>query len=295
MSILEKLANIPIPWVIGIVIVLFVIRYVMLKQRTPMAKSIAELAESLGVAMGLVFLIIRPFIIQAFFIPSDSMVPTLLKDDRLIVNKFIYRFKEPKLGDIVVFKAPPEAATDGIEKDYIKRVIGVPGDEVRVAQGYVKVGDNVYDHNDLRENLGVYVSGNTDEIRVKLANGRVLLNGQVISNAEIARAFGKPSAKVKVVPGLVYINGKPLNEPYTAEDSGESYPNIYSEYIKESWIKQDKNGNDVVKIPKGRLLVMGDNRNNSSDARAWGLLDRKRLLGKAMFIFWPLSRVRLLH
>ena len=51
----------------------------------------------------------------------------------------------------------------------------------------------------------------------------------------------------------------------------------------------------LVKIPKGRLLVMGDNRNDSNDARFWGLLERERVLGKAMVIFWPLGRMRIVH
>ena len=80
-------------------------------------------------AMALVFFIIRPFIVQAFFIPSASMHPTLLEHDHILVNKFIYRFREPKLGDVVVFKSPPEANPDGQERDFIKRVVGIPGDD----------------------------------------------------------------------------------------------------------------------------------------------------------------------
>ena len=119
MGITERIANLSIPSVIVIIAILLVLRYALLKQKTQVTKQIAEVAESLAVAMGLVFLIIRPFIVQAFFIPSESMVPTLLIHDHIMVNKFIYRFTEPKLGDVIVFKAPPEASPDHKERDFI--------------------------------------------------------------------------------------------------------------------------------------------------------------------------------
>ena len=289
MSIAERLANLSIPSVLVIVAVLLVIRYVLLKQKSPAAKSVAEIAESLAIAMALVFLIIRPFIVQAFFIPSASMRPTLLENDHILVNKFIYRFKEPKLGDVVVFKSPKEAGHD--EADYIKRVIGVSGDTVRITKGYVLIGDTPYYHIDLRSMLSRYTRDGGDG-KVKLVNDRVLLDGTVITPAEVAAASTTPDAKVKVVSGKVYLNGKPLHESYVAEDPERDYPN---ETTPEQWIVVDKQGNQLVKIPRGKLLVMGDNRNDSDDARRWGLLDRDRVLGKAMFIFWPLNRIRWVH
>lgn len=289
MSIAERLANLSIVEVLVTVAVLLVLRYVLLKQKSPAAKSVAEIAESLAIAMALVFLIIRPFIVQAFFIPSASMRPTLLENDHILVNKFIYRFKEPKLGDVIVFKSPIEAGHN--EVDYIKRVIGVPGDTVRITRGYVLIGDIPYYHDRLRSMLYRYSRDGGDG-KVKLINGKVLLDGSVITPAEVAAASPTPDAEVKVVPGKVYLNGKPIHEPYIAEDPERNYPEPET---PEKWIVVDKQGNQLVKIPKGKLLVMGDNRNDSDDARRWGLLDRKRVLGKAMFIFWPLNRIRWIH
>lgn len=282
MSITERLANLTIPQVLVVMAVLLVLRYVLLKQRTPVAKSIAEIAESLAVALGLVFLLIRPFIVQAFFIPSASMHPTLLERDHILVNKFVYRFTEPKLGDVVVFKSPPEANSDGTEKDFIKRVIGVPGDKVRITPGYVLIGGSRSDHDWLRHRLA-------DGGKVKLRDGKMFADGQEITKEEVAAAAGRPGAKVKVVAGVVYLNDKPLDEPYVAEDPDGPYPLLST---PREWIVEDKNGTEAVKIPPGKLLVMGDNRNDSNDARNWGLLDRQRVLGKAMFIFWPLNRIQ---
>ena len=286
MGITERLANLNIPTVIVIVLVLLGIRYVLLKQESHVAKSIAETAESLAIALGLVFLVIRPFVVQAFFIPSESMVPALLKDDHILVNKFIYRVREPKLGDVAVFKSPPEAGKD--EADFIKRVIGVPGDTVRITEGRVVVGKTSYSHTELR-NMLVRFAPEGGRGTVKLLPGKVLVDGRLVTDAEIAGAAEEPAAKVKVFPGTVYLNGKPLNEPYTAEDPETPYPD---DITPREWLASDQQHREVVKIPPGRLLVMGDNRNDSLDARRWGLLERSRMRGKAMFIFYPPGRIQ---
>lgn len=293
MGITERLANLPIWAVLVTIVVLLVLRFVLMKQRTPVAKSIAEIAESLAVAMALVFLLIRPFVVQAFFIPSESMVPTLLTNDHIMVNKFIYRFTDPKRDDVVVFDAPPQA-TGGEKKDFIKRVIAVPGDVVRITPGYVLVGENQYNHQDLRNSLANY-AGSANEIKVKLADKKVLVNDREVTKAEVASAMGEPNAKVKVVPGKVYINGKLLKEPFIAEDPDASYPNLQSTPEQDQKYMVQEKKDLAIKIPKGKMLVMGDNRNDSNDARFWGLLSRKRILGKAMFIFWPLNRIRWIH
>ncbi|MFQ6096760.1 MAG: signal peptidase I [Armatimonadota bacterium] len=95
-----------------------------------------EIADSALIALLLVFCIIRPFVIQAFYIPSGSMKPTLQIGDRILVNKFIYRFRPPRPGEIVVFKAPRQALReDEGPRDFIKRCIGVPGDVIEVHDG----------------------------------------------------------------------------------------------------------------------------------------------------------------
>src|SRR5215212_1850212 len=123
------------------------------RERRPRASKkrdggILEFLIILIVSFALVFGFVRPFVVEAFYIPSESMVPTLRVGDRVLVNKFIYRFTEPERGDIVVFKSveggslPPdenliERITDLLRpdgtrepprEDLIKRVVGVPGD-----------------------------------------------------------------------------------------------------------------------------------------------------------------------
>jgi signal peptidase I len=80
----------------------------------------------------LVFGVVKPFVVEPFYIPSPSMVPTLEIGDRVLVNKFIYRFSDPQRGDIIVFRSVAEGGVD-----LIKRVVGLPGDKVELLHGQV--------------------------------------------------------------------------------------------------------------------------------------------------------------
>ena len=212
------------PWKIAAIIaVLVALRIVWgLWRGAPARKGTTELLDSGIIAFVLVFLIIRPFVVQAFFIPSESMVPTLLKGDRILVNRFVYRLNEPERGDIVVFDAPPEAVGGPEHKDFVKRLIGLPGDRIEVRHG----------------------------------------DG-------------------------VYMNGRKLVEP-----EGVAIP----EYDWPAF------AGDPYSVPAGCYFVLGDNRNRSRDSHLWSdangqarpELEARRLRGKAMVIFWPPRRVRLL-
>ena len=109
----DTLANANILWILGVIAALSVLRFALLSLKTPAGRSLTEMLESGMIVVALVFLVIRPFVLQAFFIPSASMEPTLLGDkgsgDRILVNKLDYRLHRPRRGDVVVFLAPPEA------------------------------------------------------------------------------------------------------------------------------------------------------------------------------------------
>jgi signal peptidase I len=107
-----------------------------LPERKVREKSvIRQYTEAFLVAI-LLALVIRTFVVQAFKIPSGSMLPTLQIGDHLLVNKFLYWFTDPQRGDVIVFKFPQDEA-----RDFIKRVIALPGDKVEVRGKRVYVND----------------------------------------------------------------------------------------------------------------------------------------------------------
>jgi signal peptidase I len=157
-------------------------------------------------------LFIRTFIMAPFKIPSGSMRPTLVEGDRILVNKFLYRFREPKTGEIIVFRYP-----DNTRRPFIKRL---------VAQG----GDSV-------------------EIR----DGRILVNGEPLDGTGIfSRNF----------------------------------------YYNQGQYGQERQAIDV---PEGSFFVLGDNSSSSHDSRFWGFVPKELLIGRAMCIFWPFTRWRVLR
>ena len=101
--------------------------------RDRLKREAREWTEAIAVALVLT-LIIRAFVVQAYKIPSGSMIPTLLLGDKLFVNKFVYRFREPRRWEIIVFKSPEEP-----KKDFIKRLIATEGETVEIRDGAIYV------------------------------------------------------------------------------------------------------------------------------------------------------------
>ena len=150
--------------------------------RTPKkAGGLVEFLVILAVAFVLVFGFVRPFVLEAFRIPSESMVPTLLVGDRVFVNKFIYRFTEPERGDVVVFYS-----VNGGEEDLIKRVVGVAGDEVEVRNGTLLVNGEAREEPYLNRNLPFNDSYGPSEV----PEGHVFVMGDNRANSADSRVFG---------------------------------------------------------------------------------------------------------
>ena len=169
-----------------------------------------EFVVILLISFALVFGFVRPFVVEAFYIPSKSMVPTLKVQDRVLVNKFIYRFTEPERGDIVVFQSveggplpPPQnpiertidffknvfggrTSREAQREDLIKRVVGVPGDEIAVRGGKLFVNGE--------RQIEPYVNrkfpDRSTSTRTTVPEGHYFMMGDNRANSRDSRFFG---------------------------------------------------------------------------------------------------------
>jgi len=99
-------------------------------------------------------LIIRTFVVQAFKIPTGSMRTTLIEGDRILVNKFIYKFTQPKRGDVIVFISPEDK-----KKDFIKRLVGLPNENIQILNGAILVNNNPVEEGSLLKKQHYYNRG----------------------------------------------------------------------------------------------------------------------------------------
>jgi signal peptidase I len=216
-------------------------------------KSLVENIKSFAFAI-FVVLLIRSSVIEAFKIPSGSMIPTLFIGDNIFVNKFTYGVKlpfydwiandplyltkttMPERGDVIVFKYPLDESVH-----YIKRVIGLPGDRIRVERK------------------------------------ALFINGQPVPRKRIT----DPAVIDAVIGNLDWAYDKTTLELYEEDVPGTT---------KKHWVILDSVNNNFedfpeVTVPEGKIFAMGDDRDYSADSRVWGFVPFKNVRGKAMFIW----------
>ena len=212
-----------------------------------------------------VVFVLRSFLFEPFKIPSGSMIPTLWVGDLILVNKFTYGVRLPVLqtkvtdgtaparGDVMVFRYPPQP-----NLDYIKRVVGLPGDEV------------------------AYL------------NKRLSINGTPVPTAAVPDFFDESTLRY-AKQFEEQLGDKPhrlLNSPEAPAfiQGASDFP------FRENCLYSVEGV--VCKVPKGHYFLMGDNRDNSLDSRYWGFVPEANIVGKAFFVwmnFGNLKRIGSFH
>jgi signal peptidase I len=142
--------------------------------------------EWIGIVVGalLLALIVKTFLVQAFYIPSGSMQTTLMEGDRVLVNKLSYRLHDIHRGDIVVFERPADL-TEGTIKDLIKRVVGLPGETIEAKDGEVLVDGEPLDEGYLDDGV------RTENLaRTVVPRGHLFVMGDNRGNSTDSRVFG---------------------------------------------------------------------------------------------------------
>jgi signal peptidase I len=196
--------------------------------------------------------VLRSFLFEPFKIPSGSMIPTLLVGDLILVNKFTYGLRlpvlntrltegtPPKRGDVMVFRYPPKPSLD-----YIKRVVGVPGDEV------------------------AYL------------NKKLTVNGQPVPEARVSDYFDRDA--MRYFKQFEEQLGDKKHRLLNDDERPAFVPGVEEFPFKQN-CRYSVEG-VVCKVPEGHYFMMGDNRDNSLDSRYWGFVPDKNIVGKAFLIW----------
>ena len=206
-----------------------------------------------------VVFLLRSFLFEPFKIPSGSMIPTLLVNDLILVNKFHYGVRlpvinlkvlnnnSPQRGDVMVFRYPPKPSLD-----YIKRVVGLPGDEV------------------------AYL------------NKKLTINGKPLSKRALPDFFDEDT--LRYGKQFEEVNGTKKYRLLNDDDrpafiaGTEDFPNKQNCRYSSEGV--------VCKVPDGHYFMMGDNRDNSLDSRYWGFVPEKNIVGKAFFVWMNFGNLK---
>jgi signal peptidase I len=206
----------------------------------------------------LIVFVLRSFLVEPFKIPSGSMIPTLLVGDFILVNKFTYGIRlpvinkkiielnYPKRGDVMVFRYPVDTSLD-----YIKRVVGMPGD------------------------------------RIEYRNKRLTVNGQPVALRPLDDYLSRERMQYSR-QFMETLDG--AEHAILVEDDAPTLMQPPQSFSHPGNCLYNTNGLACT-VPPGHYFMMGDNRDNSSDSRVWGFVPDENIVGKAFFIWLNLNEL----
>jgi len=168
-------------------------------------REIKEWVESIVIAF-ILAMVIRTFVVQAFKIPSGSMRPTFIEGDRILVNKFVYRFNEPEAGDIVVFRYPED-----MKKDFVKRLIAKGNQTIEIKDGDVYIDGSLVTKPHVVREIFYYNRGNYGEVdqKIKVPPDCYYVLGDNSSSSRDSRYWG--FVPKKNLLGRAFLIYWPLN------------------------------------------------------------------------------------
>lgn len=216
-------------------------------------QALLSLAFSILLILGIRWALLEPYII-----PSESMVPTLLVNDHITVNKFAYglrvpftqkwllKFSDPKRGDIIVFRSVEDPSVF-----LIKRVVGLPGDKIETSHRYLKINEKVVEQR---------AATASEQAPFRIRENR---SGDLNSNYPFF---------IEILDGfehvIAYEGDQEFSSDLGATTTGEVLLPTKS-----------------FEVPEGHYFMMGDNRDNSGDSRMWGPVPHENILGRASMIW----------
>jgi len=218
---------------------------------------LTEYAKSFFPVILAVFML-RSFLVEPFKIPSGSMIPTLLVGDFILVNKYAYGIRlpiinkkiidvgEPKKGDVMVFRYPKDPSLD-----YIKRVVGVPGDTVTY-------------HNKRLTINGKPLVTQKDGTYSYVGRG---LN--YVTTDQFKEQLGQHLHTIITQPGRPSIDLSQVDSQFPHREN--------CDYNDEGF---------TCRVPQSYYFMMGDNRDDSTDSRYWGFVPERNIVGRAFMVWW---------
>lgn len=208
------------------------------QDKKPFRQKIISLLKIVIIAL-MINILIKGFLIRAYTVESGSMENTLMVQDRVVTEVVSRYFTQPARGDIIVFVFP----------------------DTNMKTGEQKIRMNTFEYS-----------------KYVISSLLRLQKPTVVEEEYVKRIIGLPGDIVDIKNSKVYVNGEMINEPYLVN---QNITNITSSNIKFPYT-----------VPSNQYFVLGDNRQNSNDSRQWGTVPYENIIGKAMFVYFPISNIK---